>query len=222
MAQSDLEISGARRLLVEGRLTDKLKRRLRSEVADPAKRRKRDEGNALLLADFDKVVSEEAKTSSKLRQGTGLPLAAGRSCHPFSPPSPRWSNLRRTGGPSASTAAAPRLAAAASAEDASPVARGAAPTRTSATTGATTGAPGGGRGERLIASLDFWPAPSKDSLFSFSMSGVSTCILPGPRGEMTTLGTAGGARPARAAAARRSSCSVCYPPCRLENKVLEF
>ena len=66
MAQSDLEISGARRLLVEGRLTDKLKRRLRSEVADPAKRRKRDEGNALLLADFDKVVSEEAKTSSKL------------------------------------------------------------------------------------------------------------------------------------------------------------
>ena len=218
MAQSDLEISGARRLLVEGRLTDKLKRRLRSEVADPAKRRKRDEGNALLLADFDKVVSEEAKTSSKLLQVTGLPLAAGRSCHPFSPPSPRWSNLRRTGDPSASTAAAPGLVAAAPAEDASPVAREAAPTRTSA----TTGAPGGGRGERLIASLDFWPAPSKDSLFSFSMSGVSTRTLPGPRGEMTTLGTAGGARPARAAAARRSSCSVCYPPCRLENKVLEF
>ena len=217
MAQSDLEISGARRLLVEGRLTDKLKRRLRSEVADPAKRRKRDEGNALLLADFDKVVSEEAKTSSKLLQVTGLPLAAGRSCHPFSPPPSRWSNLRRTGDPSASTAAAPGLAAA-SAEDASPVAREAAPTRTSA----TTGAPGGGRGERLIASLDFWPAPSKDSLFSFSMSGVSTRILPGPRGETTTLGTAGGARPARAAAARRSSCSVCYPPCRLENKVLEF
>ena len=218
MAQSDLEISGARRLLVEGRLTDKLKRRLRSEVADPAKRRKRDEGNALLLADFDKVVSEEAKTSSKLLQVTGLPLAAGRSCHPFSPPSPRWSNLRRTGDPSASTAAAPGLVAAAPAEDASPVAREAAPTRTSV----TTGAPGGGRGERLIASLDFWPAPSKDSLFSFSMSGVSTRILPGPRGETTTLGTAGGARPARAAAARRSSCSVCYPPCRLENKVLEF
>ena len=74
MAQSDLEISGARRLLVEGRLTDKLKRRLRSEVADPAKRRKCDESNALLLFDFDKIISEEAKTSSKLLQVTGFPL----------------------------------------------------------------------------------------------------------------------------------------------------
>lgn len=71
--QVDLAVSAVRRAQVEGLLTDKMKSRLRGELADSAARRRRDGGNFLLAAEVDKLVAEETRTTSRLAQvGTAV------------------------------------------------------------------------------------------------------------------------------------------------------
>ena len=68
LAQLDLSTTAARNTSVEKFLTARMKQRLDAEMADPNKRRRRDEGNCLLAPDLDKLVGEECKTNSRLNQ----------------------------------------------------------------------------------------------------------------------------------------------------------
>ena len=68
LGQSDLALSATRRSLVETRFTERLRSRLKGELADRAARRKRDESNALVIADFDKYIGEESRTTTKIGQ----------------------------------------------------------------------------------------------------------------------------------------------------------
>ena len=66
-------MTAVRRTSVEKFLTPKLKDRLRTEMADPKKRKERDAGSSLLAANLGKVIREECKTNSRLDQVSSLP-----------------------------------------------------------------------------------------------------------------------------------------------------
>ena len=68
LGQSDLALSATRRSLMETRFTDRLRSRLKGELADRAARRRRDESNALVIVDFDKYIGEESRTTTKIGQ----------------------------------------------------------------------------------------------------------------------------------------------------------
>lgn len=61
-------MTAVRRTSVEKFLTEKLKNRLRTEMADPKKRRERDASGNILTANLKSLVKEECKTNTRLDQ----------------------------------------------------------------------------------------------------------------------------------------------------------
>lgn len=70
-AQGDLQVSEARRSLIEQKLTDRMRTRIKAELADPEKRKKRDSSNQLVVDGLDRLIAEEARTNSRLHQVGG-------------------------------------------------------------------------------------------------------------------------------------------------------
>lgn len=66
--QHDLAIAEMRRTNIERFLTDRMKTRLKAEMADSKTRRERDASRQLLHHETDKIVRDETKTTSKLSQ----------------------------------------------------------------------------------------------------------------------------------------------------------
>ena len=70
-------------------LQAKMKNRLKDEVSDFAKWRKRDKSKVLLSANLDKIIQEESKTNSNLNQVGMTPCSSGGE------KTLRWSGLRQ-------------------------------------------------------------------------------------------------------------------------------
>ena len=61
-------MTAARTTSVEKFLTSRMKDRIKDEIADSEKRKRRDAGNCLLASNLDALVGEESKTTSRLSQ----------------------------------------------------------------------------------------------------------------------------------------------------------
>ena len=68
MSQLDLKVLEARRTMVKKMLTTRVRDRLKDEEADYKKVRQRDRTNDLLADNIDRLVKEEGKSNSNLKQ----------------------------------------------------------------------------------------------------------------------------------------------------------